>query len=159
MSTVLWGRAMEGVGLTAILQTIVSPLEMPPRIPPALLVEHTTFPFCISKGSFIWLPVMVAALKPEPISTPLTAPIPIRAPARSQSSLSNTGSPRPGGTPRASISTIPPMLSLSSLACFTLSSMAFAASGSAQRTGFDSTLAFMSSTCTGEAFMPPSSTT
>jgi hypothetical protein len=38
---------------------------------------------------------------PEPISTPFTAGIDIIALARSASSLSNTGSPQPAGTPRA----------------------------------------------------------
>jgi hypothetical protein len=37
-STVLWRFAIEEGGLTATRTTISSPFEIPPRIPPALLV-------------------------------------------------------------------------------------------------------------------------
>ena len=49
------------------------------------------------------------APNPAPISTPLTALIPIMALARSASSRSNTGSPRPGGTPLATTVTRAPI--------------------------------------------------
>ena len=52
-----------------------------------------------SRGSFISLPRMPAHSRPAPISTAFTAPMLMSAFARSASSLSKTGSPRPAGTP------------------------------------------------------------
>jgi len=51
------------------------------------------------RGSLFSEPSRRAALKPAPISTPLTAPMDITAPANAASSLSKTGSPSPGAAP------------------------------------------------------------
>ena len=48
--------------------------------------------------------------KPDPNSIPFTAPRETTADARRASSFSNTGSPRPAGTPVMRHSTIPPVL-------------------------------------------------
>ena len=52
-------------------------------------------------SSRCWVPRCSTTAKPSPISTPFTALMLINAPARSASSLSKTGSPRPAGTPLA----------------------------------------------------------
>ena len=78
---------------------------------------------------------------PEPISKPLLALIASIAFARSLSSLSKTGSPSPGGTPRTEHSTTPPRESRASRVRSISSTMRAAASGSGQRTGVFSTSA------------------
>ncbi len=85
------------------------------------------------------LPLWVTAENPAPSSTPLTALILIRPRARSASSLSNTGSPRPGGTFEAITLIFAPIES----PCSRKSSMNFSSSpiraGSAQKNGLLST--------------------
>ena len=60
------------------------------------------------RGRCARCPVMRVPSKPLPISKPFEAGSDISARARSASSLSKTGSPRPAGTPRATHSTTPP---------------------------------------------------
>jgi len=160
-STVFCLLPMEGVGLTAIRQTMGSPVDMPPKMPPARLLSNTTRSSCHSRGSFISLPLSPAHSLPAPISTAFTAPMPIRARARSASSLSNTGSPRPGGTPSAIISTTPPRLSPSFLTSSSRFSILSAATGSGQRTAFDSAIDASCIKSRGgiSALTPPSSVT
>ena len=148
-SIVSWGRAMEGMGLQATRMTISAPFVIPARIPPAWFVRKPSGPM----GSLQAEPVIRAAAKPAPISTPLTVPIPMRAPARSASILSKTGSPRPGGQPRTTISTIPPSVSPAARASSSRSIIFSSASGSGQRRGLVSAAAGER----GPAAIPPSS--
>ena len=104
-STVSPGSVMLEVGLSAMLTTMSCPEEMPPRTPPAWLVLN---PAGVS-SSRCSEPRWVTTPKPAPISTPFTALMPIIAAARSASSRSNTGSPRPGGTPVAATVTRAPI--------------------------------------------------
>src|SRR5659263_57730 len=158
-STVRCSLEIDGVGFTAILQTIGSPLLIPPRIPPALFVIGFGFPSNIFIGSFIWLPFISADLNPAPISTPFTAPMLINPLASSALSLSKTGSPTPAGIPIPIISTIPPTLSPSPLAAWIIASICKAASGSAHLTGFFSVFSRICSTFTFFERIPPNSTT
>ncbi len=80
---------MDGVGFTAMRTTMSCPDEIPPRMPPAWLFKN---PVAVI-GSLFSLPNFPATANPSPISTPLTAPIPIMAPAIAASSLPKTGSP------------------------------------------------------------------
>ena len=82
---------------------------------------------------------MYVPAKPEPISKPLQAGSDSIARARSASSLSNTGSPQPGGTPRAAHSTTPPSESPSLRALWMRSIILAAMSGSGQRAMLSST--------------------
>src|SRR3546814_3056974 len=66
---------------------------MPPVMPPEWLARKPSG----ESSSRCSVPRIVATCMPSPISTPLTALIDISACARSASSRSNTGSPRPGG--------------------------------------------------------------
>ena len=93
MSMVCCSIRMDGIGLTATLKIISSPFEIPARMPPELLDEKP----CGVIGSLFSDPSNRDALKPAPISTPLTAPMLINALAKSASSLSKTGSPKPAG--------------------------------------------------------------
>jgi hypothetical protein len=104
-STVRPGRRMLLVGFNARRATMRWPVEMPPSTPPALLLRkpsgvissRCSVPFCATEA------------KPAPISTPLTALMPINAWAMSASSRSKTGSPSPGGRPSATTVTSAPM--------------------------------------------------
>ena len=146
---------MDGVGFTAILDTIGIPLLMPPMIPPELLVFVVILLSLIWYSSLISEPVCVATSKPSPISTPLTAPMFISILARSPSSLSNTGSPSPAGTLTAMVSTIPPTESPSCFLAKISSSISPAASRSAQRTGFFSIFSLMVMKSCFSALMSP----
>ena len=57
------------VGLTAMLTTMSWPVEMPPRMPPALLLRKPSGVI----SSPCSLPFCATAAKPAPISTPFTA--------------------------------------------------------------------------------------
>ena len=92
------GVRMELVGLMAMATRMSCPLLMPPSMPPALLDKK---PSGVS-SSPCTEPRCATLSKPAPISTPLTALRPIMACAMSASSLSNSGSPQPTGTPVAS---------------------------------------------------------
>ncbi len=133
-STVFCTTEIDEVGFTATRKTISWPVEMPPSIPPVRLVANP----CRVSSSLCSEPDISAALNPAPNSIPLVAPMERIALARSASSLSKTGSPRPAGTPVTRHSTTPPTLSPASLAFVTRSSMAAAAPGSAARSGFRS---------------------
>ncbi len=91
------GVVMLEVGLSARCATIGWPLEMPPRMPPALFDRK---PSGVS-SSRCSVPRWATLAKPAPISTPLTALMLISAWASSASRRSKIGSPRPGGTPSA----------------------------------------------------------
>jgi hypothetical protein len=91
------GDRMELVGLIAMLTSRSCPVLMPPSTPPALLPLKP----CGESESPCVVPRCVTLAKPAPISTPLTALMPIMAKAMSASILSNSGSPRPTGTLRA----------------------------------------------------------
>ena len=75
MSKLFKGVRIEGVALMAIRPVIGAPLEMPPKMPPALLLANP----CAVIWSLPSAPVSVAASNPLPISTALTALIPIKA--------------------------------------------------------------------------------
>ena len=82
------------------------------------------------------LPFCATARVPAPISTALTALMLMRAWAISASSRSNTGSPRPGGTPLATTVTRAPIES-PALRSFQISSSSSAMrAGSGQKNGF-----------------------
>ena len=153
--TVGWFLAIEGVGLIATLSIIGMPLLMPPRMPPELLVVVIILPFLRANGSLFSEPFLLAAEKPEPNSTPLTAGIAKRALASSPSSVSNIGSPRPAGRLRAIPSIMPPRLSPSFLASSMALAISSAASGSAQFNGFLPVFSLISSNFSGLAVIPP----
>ncbi len=92
-----------------------------------------------TKISLLALPRAVATAKPAPYSKAITAGSDKSALARSAFSLSNTGSPSPGGTPTATSSLTPPIESWSLRTSSIRSIMRCAASGSGQRTGVAST--------------------
>jgi hypothetical protein len=69
------GRRMLEVGLTAMLTTMSWPVEMPPRMPPALLDRKPSAVISSPCSVPFWL----TDANPDPISTPLTALMPIIA--------------------------------------------------------------------------------
>ena len=99
------GVVMLEVGLSAMRAMMSWPVEIPPSTPPALLLLNSPKAVISSLCS---VPRWVAAPRPAPTSTALTALMLIKALAMSASSRSNTGSPRPAGTPRASTWTTAP---------------------------------------------------
>ena len=128
------------VGLNATRTTMSSPLEMPPCTPPERLdAVRMPSPSSGLNGSLWARPVRRVPPNPLPISKPLAAGRDSMAPARAASSLSNTGSPRPGGTPRQTHSTTPPRESPSRRAASMASTIRAAADGSGQRVGPAST--------------------
>ena len=92
---------MEGVGFTAMRHMTGTPVEMPPRMPPALLDSTSISPVSASTryGSLFSLPRMAATAKPMPNSTPFTAGMPNAICAMRFSMPSNMGSPMPAGSP------------------------------------------------------------
>ncbi|MEZ5374355.1 MAG: hypothetical protein R2704_16840 [Microthrixaceae bacterium] len=85
---------------------------MPPWMPPDRLAATSGRPSAPGTNGSLWvLPVIVVPAKPEPTSNPLAAGSDMHAAASVASSLSNTGSPSPAGTPRAMQVTTPPRLS------------------------------------------------
>ena len=130
------------MGLKATRRTMSSPLEMPPCTPPEWFVVVRGRPSGPgTKGSLCSRPVIRVAPNPEPISNPFVAGSDMIALARSASSLSNTGSPHPGGTERATHVTTPPSESPSRRAASIASVIRAAAAGSGQRVGSASTSA------------------
>ena len=69
-----------------------------------------------TNASLCRLPGTSVPRKPEPISNAFVAGMESIACASFASSLSKTGSPSPGGTPRTTQVTVPPMESLASFA-------------------------------------------
>ena len=147
-STVCCGDEIVAVGLNATRTSISCPFEMPPCTPPDRFVAVAGRPSGPGTNwSLCSRPVMSAAAKPDPISKPFDAGNDIVAFARSASSLSNTGSPQPAGTPRATQVTTPPSESPSRRARSIAATISSAASGSGQRVGDASTCS--SWTCVG----------
>mmetsp|Transcript_5002 Transcript_5002/g.12958 ORF Transcript_5002/g.12958 Transcript_5002/m.12958 type:complete len:219 (+) Transcript_5002:462-1118(+) len=108
---------------TALIATrnwIGVPTEMPPRVPPALLVLVVSLPcpgsVLATKASLCAEPRMAVPLKPVPISKPLVAGSESIACASLASRRSNTGSPRQGGTLVHMVVSVPP---IESFAAFT----------------------------------------
>ena len=162
MLTVFCGIEMVEVGLTATRPRISSPFEIPPRMPPAWFVSNVTRPFSSRPiRSLSSEPLRLADSKPSPISQPFTDGMLITAYAMRALSLSNTGSPTPGGTPTARNSRMPPQVSPSSLISRVRSIIVFAASRSGQRMGVCSMWALISSRLIALAVlgMPSSSLT
>ena len=98
MLTVSCSLPMEGVGLTTTVNTTGMPLEMPPLMPPLLLVR-------VRKGvpgvreSLASLPRMEAKSKPAPKARPLTAGTANMCRAMRVSMFSSkSGLPSPAGT-------------------------------------------------------------
>ena len=85
-------------GLNAILNSIGIPLDMPPKIPPELLVLVVIFFLVTEYWSLFSEPGILVDSKPLPNSTPLTAGMENIARLISESSAENIGSPRPTGT-------------------------------------------------------------
>ena len=81
------------VGLIRNSISIESPLEIPPRIPPALFEVKPS----LRISSLISEPLRSNIPSTLPIETHLTALMLMMALAKSASNLSNTGSPRPTG--------------------------------------------------------------
>lgn len=126
-----------------------APLEMPPWMPPELLV------LVVRRGGPLAVVVLVLVLgvgagmkaslwmepgtsqppKPEPISNPLVAGMLSMAWASMASSLSKQGSPSPMGVLRITHVTVPPMLSFASRKAAIFSAMRADASVLGQRTG------------------------
>ena len=75
-----------GSGFIAARTTISSPFETPASIPPAWFVERR---WSVPISSWASEPNLAASEKPSPISTPLTAWIPITAAASRASSRSS----------------------------------------------------------------------
>ena len=108
-STVCCSLRIVAVGLNATRITIGSPLLMPPWMPPELLVAVCSRPSLVgTKASLCSLPLSRVPLKPDPISKPLVAGRDITALARSASSLSKTGMPKPAAGLRTTHSITPP---------------------------------------------------
>ena len=110
-----------------------------PTTPTAQTTQTTFSP--LNQEGIIMLASGLESAKPLPISNPLVAGRLIIALARSASSLSKTGSPRPAGTPLTTHSIVPPMLSPWERTCLIRSIILAAASESGQRTGVASTKA------------------
>ena len=104
------------MGLNAHVKKRGAPVEIPPRMPPALFVAGCTSPSCTTYGSLFSLPRLRAASKPRPNSMPLTAGMLKMACAMVLSSPSKSGEPMPAGMPVATHSTRPPTLSPASRA-------------------------------------------
>ena len=64
---------IDEVGLTANETSISCPVEIPPRIPPALLESNFNFFLCCGSSSEFCYPLNCAEFIPEPMLTPLTA--------------------------------------------------------------------------------------
>ena len=124
-----------------------APFEMPPWMPPELLVfvvrrwvDELEFGAggtdgARMKGSLCTEPGTSHPPNPVPISNPLVAGILSIAWASMASSLSKTGSPRPIGQLRITQVTVPPMLSLASRKRSIIFFIRVEASASGQRTG------------------------
>jgi len=84
------------------------PLEIPPKIPPELLVFVETFPPFITYASLFSDPNFSEPAKPEPNSIPFTAGIEKIALLMSDSNEPKIGSPKPTGKLVVIDSIIPP---------------------------------------------------
>ena len=86
---------MLDVGLSEVNMFISSPFEMPPKMPPELLVSKPSTEMI----SLFSEPLIVTLSTPVPISIALTAFTLINDLANSASSFENTGEPTPGWSP------------------------------------------------------------
>ena len=155
MSTVLWGRLIEGVGLNVTLTLMGIPVLIPPVMPPIRLVSVTILPSFNVRASLLSEPLIEENPVPRPNSTAFTAGIAKRAFARSPSRVSKTGSPIPGGMLSVKHSTTPPRLSPCSEFSAMSSTILSAVSGSPHRTGLPSAFSLISSGLTSPARSPP----
>ncbi len=137
--TVSCSRAIVATGLNATRSSRSSPLLIPPWMPPLRFVRVRTLPPSMWKASLCSEPFRRVPAKPEPISNPFEAGRLITARARSASSLSNTGSPRPAGIPRTTQVTTPPSESPSLRAASIAFTTRSESAAEGQRTMFDST--------------------
>jgi hypothetical protein len=101
-----------GNGFIAARTTTGEPFVTPPSSPPARFVRRRRSGSISSCASD---PRVRARAKPSPTSTPLTAWMPMSAPASraSRRSVFSAYDPSPGGTPSAATSTTPPSVSRS----------------------------------------------
>ncbi len=83
MSSVGCGWAIDEVGLTPIRSTMGCPVEMPPVMPPALLLVKPPS----AMPSLAWLPRIRVSSNPLPTSMPLIAPTVMIAPVSLASSF------------------------------------------------------------------------
>ena len=111
------------VGLIAMRNTSSLPLVMPPTTPPAWLVRVR--PTASSIGSLWSTPNILAASKPVPNSTPLTAGMAKTAWLIRLSTEFQNGSPSPTGRPVTRHSTMPPTESFWSMAFCSPASISF----------------------------------
>ena len=95
MSTLFCILEIDDAGLNAILNVIGIPFEIPPKIPPELLVLVETFPPFITYASLFSEPNLSEPAKPEPNSIPFTAGIEKIALLMSDSNEPKIGSPKP----------------------------------------------------------------
>ena len=93
MSTLFCILEMDDAGLNAILNVIGIPFEIPPKMPPELLVFVKIFPPFIRYASLFSEPNLSEPAKPEPNSIPLTAGIEKIALLMSDSNEPKIGSP------------------------------------------------------------------
>mmetsp|Transcript_85601 Transcript_85601/g.239671 ORF Transcript_85601/g.239671 Transcript_85601/m.239671 type:complete len:209 (-) Transcript_85601:653-1279(-) len=107
---VSWSWEMDDAGLMATRMTIGSPELMPPRVPPAWFDWQRSRPLLAPAKRSLWAdPSILAARNPSPISKAFVAGRDIIAFARSASSLSKHGSPRPTGAPVTTQVQTPPV--------------------------------------------------
>ena len=138
--TVCCSLRIVAVGLNATRITIASPLLIPPWMPPEWFVAVWREPSVVGrKASLCSLPFIRLPLKPEPISKPFVAGSDITALARSASSLSNTGMPKPMGGFLTTHSITPPQESPSRPIASIRSIICSAMAASGQRTMLAST--------------------
>ena len=149
-STLFCGREIEGVGLNAARNITGIPEEIPPSMPPWLLVSVTTFPSLSANSSLFSLPNMSAQPNPLPNSIPFTAGIANTSRDITFSRPSIIGEPTPAGIPTAAHSITPPTLLSCSLA-ESISARIFS-SASSDNTG--KLLDFTASSCSAVASTP-----
>ena len=138
--TVFCACVIVDVGLNAIFISIISPLEMPPWIPPERFVRvRKPFSLSMKNSSLCSLPFCNVPSKPLPISKPFVAGKLNIAFAKSASSLSNAGAPKPRGGLRTTHVTTPPHESPFTRTSSIASIIFCAQLSSGHRTMFDST--------------------
>ena len=109
LSTVSCDFKIEEGGLIATVNSMGSPVEIPPKIPPAKFSFVWMVFLFDSKLSLCSLPRKVVASNPCPNAMPLVVPIDKMPWAKRASNLSKTGSPKPGGQPIIRVSMVPPI--------------------------------------------------
>ena len=149
---------IDGIGFIAALTRMGSPLDIPPSIPPARLLRRLIRPSSFTTiSSWAREPGRSASLNPSPISTPLIAWMPIRAPASAASRRrsDSTYVPSPAGTPYAMTSMTPPSVSADAFASSMRSIMRCSASLSRVLTGDASRASRSSGTGNGASSSMP----